>query len=94
MPKSKSYQEELIQYLKDPQKAVAYLNAALEEGEPDLFLFALKNVAEAHGEVSRFQTPAPSSSGAEPPQMELHNFLLLMKDLGLGLTVAETRKAS
>lgn len=51
-----SYQEYLIESLKDPQEALAYLNAALEEREPELFLLALRNVAQANGgmsEVSR-----------------------------------------
>lgn len=53
---SKSYQEFLITSLKDPEQAVAYLNAALEEDEQlseaenySLFLIALRNVAEAWG---------------------------------------------
>ncbi|OGQ35911.1 MAG: putative addiction module antidote protein [Deltaproteobacteria bacterium RIFCSPHIGHO2_12_FULL_43_9] len=47
--KSKSYQEELIKGLRDPEEAVAYLNSALDENELDLFLMALRNVAEAKG---------------------------------------------
>ena len=47
MARSKSYQEGLIEALKDPREAAEYLNAAIEEGERDLFLLALRNVAEA-----------------------------------------------
>jgi DNA-binding phage protein len=47
MPKSRSYEQELIGYLQDPERAVAYLNAALEEEEEELFLVALQNVAKA-----------------------------------------------
>jgi len=51
---SRPYKELLIESLKDPEQAVAYLNAALEEdGEEkesyELFLVALRNVAEAWG---------------------------------------------
>lgn len=50
MKTSKSYQEELIASLKDPKEATAYINAALEEKDaPEVFLLALKNVAEAFG---------------------------------------------
>jgi hypothetical protein len=49
MPKSRSYEQELIEYLQDPEWAVAYLNAALEEGEEELFLVALQNVVKASG---------------------------------------------
>jgi len=47
-----NYQQHLMQSLQDPDLAVEYLNAALEEedeADPTLFLRALKNVAEAWG---------------------------------------------
>ena len=47
--KTTTYQEDLIEALKDPREAAAYLNAAMEEGDRALFLLALRNVAEAHG---------------------------------------------
>jgi len=47
MVRSRSYQEYLLEVLADPLEAAAYLNAALEEGDKELFLLALRNVAEA-----------------------------------------------
>jgi len=47
MNRSQSYQESLIAALADPLEAAEYLNAALEEGDKELFLLALRNVAEA-----------------------------------------------
>jgi DNA-binding phage protein len=44
-----TYQEDLIEALKDPREAAAYLNAAMEEDDRALFLLALRNVAEAYG---------------------------------------------
>ncbi len=55
MARSEKYQDFLIEHLKDHDEAVAYLNAALEEslkGDEDsrqLFLIALRNVADAQG---------------------------------------------
>ena len=49
MSKIYSYQEDLIESLKDPCEAAAYLNAAIEEGDRAVFLLALRNVAEARG---------------------------------------------
>jgi len=49
MPKIYSYQKDLIESLKDPREAAAYLNAAIEEGDRAVFLLALRNVAEARG---------------------------------------------
>lgn len=45
----KNYDESLLKSLKDPLEAAAYLNAALEENDPALFLLAYYNVARAHG---------------------------------------------
>ena len=53
MKKSNEYQPNLIQSLKDPREAEEYLNAALEEDDPELFLLALRNVAEAQGGVAQ-----------------------------------------
>ncbi len=44
-----TYQEDLIEDLKDPREAAAYLNAAMEEGNRELFLLAQRNVANANG---------------------------------------------
>lgn len=44
-----TFKEDLIERLKKPKTARAYLDAALADGDPDLFLEALKNVAESHG---------------------------------------------
>ena len=43
-----TYQQDLIEALKDPREATAYLNAAMEEDDHALLLLALRNVAEAH----------------------------------------------
>lgn len=53
MAKVTSYQEDLIEALKDPKEAAAYLNAAIEEGDREVFLMALRNVAQAHGGMSQ-----------------------------------------
>jgi probable addiction module antidote protein len=46
----RSYREDLLERLKDPDYAVGYLEAVLEEGGmPEAFLLALRDVAEARG---------------------------------------------
>lgn len=52
MNKITSYQEDLIEALKDPIEAAAYINAAIEDGDREIFLLALRNVAQAHGGMS------------------------------------------
>lgn len=46
MPKS-SYRERLLEDLQDPQEAASYINAAIEDGAPEMLLLALRDVAEA-----------------------------------------------
>jgi DNA-binding phage protein len=53
MPRSRSYQEDLFDALKDPEEAKEYLNAALEDVNPEVFLLALKDVMEANKKVVR-----------------------------------------
>ena len=56
MPRSESYNKHLLKYLKDPRRAAAYLNAVLEDGDQELFLKALRKVAEARGGMSKLAT--------------------------------------
>lgn len=44
-----NYQDHLIESLKDPSEAIAYLNVALMDEDERVFLLALKNVLEAQG---------------------------------------------
>lgn len=59
MPRSKKYKDLLIESLKDPEEALAYLNAVLEELKADdeesqkMLLIALKNVAKAQGGIAK-----------------------------------------
>ena len=59
MPPSKPYHPELIKALRrDPGEALEYLNAALEDGDPEVFLMALRDVAEAQGGVAQLAEAA------------------------------------
>src|SRR3970282_841401 len=53
MAKSRSYQSNLLEALKDPNEAAEYLNAALEDGEPEVFLLALRDVVESYGGMGK-----------------------------------------
>ncbi len=53
MAKSKNYQNSLIESLKDPTEAAEYLNAALEDGEPEVFLLALRDVVDSYGGMGK-----------------------------------------
>ncbi len=52
---AEKYEKNLKEDLRDPFEAAEYLNAALEDGSPGVFLLALKDVAQAKGiaEIAR-----------------------------------------
>lgn len=53
MAKSKNYKNHLVESLKDPTEASEYLNAALEDGEPEVFLLALRDVVDSYGGMGK-----------------------------------------
>ena len=52
MSKSRRYENVLDEDLQDPAEAAGYLNACLEDGDAEVFLLALRDVARARGGVS------------------------------------------
>lgn len=89
---SRSYQEQLLQDLKDPEEAVAYLNAALEESSEALFLKALRNVAEAHGIAHLAQSAKLNRESmyrmlSEQGNPQLSSLKAVLDSLGLRLAV-------
>lgn len=54
---TKSYHDELIESLRDPQESSVYLQVAIEEyqidNEKEALLVAIRNVAEAKGGISK-----------------------------------------
>lgn len=48
-PASRSYEEGLNERLKSPQYAIEYLNAILEDNDPELLILGLRDVARAYG---------------------------------------------
>jgi probable addiction module antidote protein len=97
MTKSKPYQEYLIETLQNPREAEAYLNAALEEEDPELFLLALRNVAEAQGGVAQLAEKAKLNRESlykmlsERGNPELRSLDALLHALGFRLTVTAAR---
>ncbi|KYC43910.1 transcriptional regulator [Scytonema hofmannii PCC 7110] len=102
MPKTKSYHSFLIESLKDPNEAAAYLNAALEEQDPQLFLLAVRNVAEAHGEIAKLLETTQLNQDnlhqmlAKAENPTLYNFASILDILGfkLAITVKESNQTT
>ena len=53
MTKQRRYEEALDEDLKNPVEAVGYLNACLEDGDPEVFLLALRDIARAQGGIAK-----------------------------------------
>ena len=53
VPASVPHRPHLLEWLKDPANAAAYVEAAIEEGDPAGLLQALRNIAEARGGIAR-----------------------------------------
>ncbi len=60
MKRYRTHKEHLIEKLKDPEYAAAYLNAVMEEAfeanDTGLFQVAVRDVVEAHGGMSEIST--------------------------------------
>jgi probable addiction module antidote protein len=93
-----SYTEDLLQDLRDPREAAAYLNAAIEERSQEAFLLALRDVAEAHGmsdvarkaHLNRESMYRMLSKRGNP---RLSSLAMLLEELGLRLNV-ETKSSA
>ena len=89
---TEKYEDGLKASLMDPDEAVSYLDAALEENDQAVFLLALRDIAEARG-FSRVAQDAllnrenlyrMLSSRGNP---QLSSLITLLRSLGLRLAV-------
>jgi probable addiction module antidote protein len=102
---SDSYQDALVESLKDPDYAAEYLNVHLQKDEGDsdeeaerLFLVALRNVARAHGvasiaektELGRESLYKALSADGNP---KLTTLRAVLEAMGLQLTIKPRRAA-
>ncbi len=102
MPKrTKKYEESLVESLKDPKEAAAYLNAHLdEEDSEDVFLLALRDVARAHGvgeiaETASLGRESLYKALSKDGNPKLSTLRSLLKAIGLKLSVeSEDKRAS
>jgi DNA-binding phage protein len=94
-PTSRSYQEFLIESLKDPQEAADYIEGVLEEGEdePQLLQTVLKNVIEAYkknnqlSDSARKQYEQLDNILRDSHGREIYNFLGLLNKLGFRVEI-------
>jgi probable addiction module antidote protein len=100
MARHRSYRESLLESLKDLREAEAYLNASLGENDPEIFLLALRNVAEAQGGMSKFAKKAKLNREnlyrmlSEEGNPQLDSLTQLLDVMGLRLSIGIKTRAS
>jgi probable addiction module antidote protein len=94
MTRSKSYQEDLIKALEDPLEAQEYLNAALKDKDLEVFLLALRDVAQARSssmkqlaEVTKLNRENLYRMLSDKGNPELKSLSAILDALGFRLTV-------
>ncbi len=98
-PAAAPQDEWLSGQLRDRELAVAYLNAALEEGDQAAFMLALRNVAKARGGVAmlaRFtgmNRVALSRALSVNGNPELRNFTRILDASGMRFVIAAKERA-
>jgi len=94
MAKTRNYQDDLIEALQDTEEAAEYLNAALEDGDHEVFLLALRNVAQARiggmanlAEATGLNRESLYKMLSEQGNPELNSLSLVLHALGLKFSV-------
>jgi DNA-binding phage protein len=102
MPTSRSYHSYLIESLKDPHEAAAYLAAVLEDGNYEELNLALRNVTEARlSSLGGSQSVAEQESQESIQQtlsdqvdLDLSTLLRLLDELGFKLSVTPKERVA
>lgn len=86
------YEETLIDDLRDPAEAAAYLEAAMEETDPAVFLLALRQVVQARGMTAvarkaRLGRESLYKTLSEEGNPELRTLNRVLHAMGLRLSV-------
>jgi probable addiction module antidote protein len=94
MASTRNFEEVLAEDLQDPAEAVEYLNACLEDGDPRVFLLALRDVARARGGVAKLAEATELNREhlyrmlSENGNPELSSLEVLLDALGFRLSVS------
>lgn len=102
MRQYRSYKEHLIESLKDPEEASAYLEACLEDALENkqfgIFLLAVRDVVEAQGGMTEVSSKMESGreslykSLSENSKPRFSTIVLALKACGLGIGIHPTHE--
>lgn len=96
--RSVSYHDDLIERLKDPEERVAYVNAALIDGDPKILLSVLEDCVEAMGGVPKLAKQVHVSPQAvykmfsDKGNPRWTNLNRILETLGFRINVSLTKK--
>lgn len=98
VPASVAYEPLLIEQLKDPVEAAAYLEAVIEDGDQGAIMVALRQVAQARGGIAEVARKAKLTREATYKMLskngnpELRSLKALLKATGLRIAVKPIEK--
>lgn len=96
--KSKSYSAFLKKELQDPELAADYLSAAIQDGDLDGFLLALRGVADAHGgigaisKLTRLNRQSMYKMFSEDGNPTVSSLLSILDVLGISISFSPQEK--
>jgi probable addiction module antidote protein len=99
MPRSAPYDDLLIDMLKDKGQARAYLDAALDDSDPRIFLIALRNVTLAQGGLaavaarSGLNRESLYRALSDKGNPSMQTLTAVLEALGVRLSVARTKRS-
>lgn len=93
MAKTRRWEELLDEDLQDPSEALGYLDACLEDGDPNVFLLALRDVVRARGGIAKLAESAALNCEqldrilSDGGSVELKNLEGLLSLMGFRLSI-------
>ena len=99
-PPSVSHEAWLVERLKDPAEAAAYIEAAIEDGDQPALMMALRHVAQAQGGISKIARKSKLTREATYRMLsasgnpELRSLTAILDAAGLRLSVKPVRRAA
>lgn len=98
-PRYREFKEYLLEKLKDPETALAYLNEASLDDDQRVFLLALKNVLEAHGgdmaavaEEARLSRQSLYKVLSAKGNPQLNNLRSILHTLGFEIAIQQSKR--
>ena len=98
VPASLPYEPWLVEQLKDPAEAAAYLEAVIEVGDQGAIMIALRQIAQAQGGIAQIARKAKLTREATYKMLsksgnpELRSLKAVLKATGLRLAVRPIEK--